>query len=78
MPSASDYALTAKAEAEVAAPDLPYRPMPKDRSVVIALIGAGGISGAHLEAYARYGFNVIAIASRNLECASDPQCILPR
>ena len=69
-PSASDYALTAKAEAEVAAPDLPYRPpMPKDKNVGIALIGAGGISAAHLDAYARYRLNVTAIASRNLEHA---------
>jgi len=66
-PSASDYALTAGAEAQVPAPALPYRPpMPKDRSKGIALFGAGGISGAHLEAYARYGLNVVAIGSRNL------------
>jgi predicted dehydrogenase len=69
-PSASDYALTARAEAEVPAPDLPYRPlMPRDRSAGIALVGAGGISGAHLEAYARYGLNVVVICSRNLEHA---------
>ena len=69
-PTASDYALAAKQEAEVPAPDLPYRPpMPKDRSAPIALVGAGGISGAHLEAYARYGLNVIAICSRDLDRA---------
>jgi predicted dehydrogenase len=69
-PSASDYALTAKTEAEVAAPELDYRPpMPRDRSVPIALYGAGGISGSHLEAYARYGLNVVAIGSRSLEHA---------
>jgi hypothetical protein len=69
-PAASDYALAAKQEAEVAAPDLPYRPpMPKDRSTPIALVGAGGISGAHLEAYAHYGLNVIAICSRDLDRA---------
>jgi hypothetical protein len=40
-PSASDYSLAAKPEAEVAAPDLPYRPpMPKDKSVGIALVGS--------------------------------------
>ncbi len=66
-PSASDYALKASPEAEFSAPDLPYRPpMPQDRRAGIALVGAGGISGAHLEAYARYGLNVKAIASRNL------------
>ena len=35
----------------------------------IALVGAGGISAAHLEAYARYGLNVVAICSRDLERA---------
>ena len=69
-PAASDYALAAKQEAEVPAPDLPYRPpMPKDRSAPIALVGAGGISGVHLDAYARYGLNVIAICSRDLDRA---------
>ena len=67
---ASDYALVAKAAVEVAAPELPYRPpMPRDRSVGIALVGAGGISGAHLDAYARYGLNVRAICSRDIERA---------
>jgi len=62
---ASDYALAAKTAAEVAAPDLPYRPpMPRDRSVGIALVGAGGISGAHLDAYVRHGLNVRMICSR--------------
>ena len=69
-PSADDYALVAKAAAEIEAPDLPYRPpMPRDRSAPIALVGAGGISGAHLDAYARYGLNVVAICSRDLERA---------
>jgi predicted dehydrogenase len=66
-PSASDYALVAKAEVETQAPDLPYLPpMPRDRGAPIALVGAGGISGAHLDAYARYGLNVVAVCSRNL------------
>ena len=53
-PSADDYALVAKAAVEVEAPDLPYRPpMPRDRNATIALVGAGGISGAHLDAHAR-------------------------
>ena len=69
-PSADDYALVAKPAAEATAPDLPYRPpMPRDRGAAIALVGAGGISGAHLEAYARYGLNVVAICSRDLERA---------
>jgi hypothetical protein len=69
-PSADDYALVTKVAVEVEAPDLPYRPpMPRDRSVPIALVGAGGISGAHLDAYARHGLNVVAICSRDLERA---------
>ncbi len=69
-PSTDDYALVAKVAAEIEAPDLPYRPpMPRDRSAPIALVGAGGISGAHLDAYARYGLNVVAICSRDLERA---------
>lgn len=69
-PSASDYALSARAAAEAAAPELPYRPpMPRDRSVGIALIGAGGISGAHLDAYRAHGLNVVTICSRDLERA---------
>jgi predicted dehydrogenase len=66
-PSASDYALVARTAPETPAPDLPYLPpMPRDRDVAIALVGAGGISGAHLDAYARQGLNVVAICSRNL------------
>jgi predicted dehydrogenase len=69
-PSPDDYALVAKAATEVEAPHLPYHPpMPRDRRAAIALVGAGGISGAHLDAYARYGLNVIAICSRDLERA---------
>ena len=67
QPSAGDYALVAKVAAEMEAPDLPYRPpMPRDRGVAIALVGAGGISAAHLDAYARHGLNVVAICSRDL------------
>jgi predicted dehydrogenase len=69
-PSQDDYALVAKAAAEIEAPDLPYRPpMPRHRGAPIALVGAGGISAAHLEAYARYGLNVVAICSRDLDRA---------
>ena len=69
-PSADDYALVAKAAVEVEAPDLPYRPpMPRNRGAPIALVGAGGISAAHLDAYARHGLNVVAIFSRDLNRA---------
>jgi predicted dehydrogenase len=66
-PSASDYSLSSKAAPEISAPALAYRPpMPRDRSTGIALVGAGGISGAHLDAYRAYGLNVLSIVSRDL------------
>ncbi len=69
-PTVDDYALVAKEAAEVEAPDLPYRPpMPRDRGRPIALVGAGGISAAHLDAYARHGLNLVAICSRDLNRA---------
>lgn len=70
MPAEESYALVAPEAADVPAPDIDYRPpMPKDRSIAIGLIGAGGISLAHLEAYRRYGLNVVAIADRHLDRA---------
>lgn len=60
------YSLKSTAAVDAAAPDLPYRPpMPKDRSPRIALVGAGGISAAHLDAYRSAGFAVAVICSRN-------------
>jgi predicted dehydrogenase len=71
LPSETSYALVAAEAAEIAAPLIDYRPpMPRDRSVPIGLIGAGGISFAHLEAYKRYGLNVVAIADRHLDRAT--------
>jgi predicted dehydrogenase len=65
-PAERDYALVGKKAAEVAAPDLPYRPpMPKDRAIGIGLVGAGGISAVHLDAYRTHGLNVVAICSRD-------------
>jgi len=65
MADRDDYALVSKAAEEVPAPDLQYRPpMPKGRHR-IALVGAGGISFAHLDAYRTYGFDVVAIMSRD-------------
>jgi predicted dehydrogenase len=70
-PAERNYALTSQSVAEAQAPDLPYRPpMPRDRGTGIALFGAGGISGAHLEAYQRYGLNVLSIGSRDLARAT--------
>ena len=51
----------------MAAPDLPYRPpLPRTYRPRIALVGAGGISAAHLAAYRTAGFDVAVIANRTL------------
>jgi predicted dehydrogenase len=69
-PSADEYALKAKAAPDAPAPELLYLPpMPNDRSIGIALVGAGRISAAHLDAYRTHGLNVVSICSRNLEHA---------
>jgi predicted dehydrogenase len=66
-PDLDAYALKTKAAAEVAAPDLPYRPpMPEKYRPRIALVGAGGISAAHLDAYRTAGFDVAVVCSRTL------------
>lgn len=65
MADRDDYALASAEALEVPAPDLPYRPpVPKGRHP-IALVGAGGISFAHLDAYRSHGFEVVAILSRD-------------
>jgi predicted dehydrogenase len=66
-PDLDAYSLKSAAAAEVPAPDLPYRPpMPRNYRPRIALVGAGGISAAHLEAYRDAGFDVAVICSRTL------------
>ena len=65
MADRDDYALVSAAAAPVAAPDLPYRPPHPARPHRIALVGAGGISPAHLDAYRTHGFDVAAIMSRD-------------
>ncbi|MCE9611301.1 MAG: Gfo/Idh/MocA family oxidoreductase [Chthoniobacter sp.] len=52
------------------APELAYRPpVPSDTSVGIGLIGCGGITQSHLQAYKKAGFRVVALASRSRERA---------
>lgn len=64
------YALVAPSATLVDAPVLPYLPpMPQDRTIPIGLIGAGGISFAHLDAYQKYGLNVVAICDRHFDRA---------
>ena len=54
----------------MAAPDLPYRPrVPVNTGVGIGLIGCGGITQSHLQAYKKAGYRVVALASRSRERA---------
>lgn len=66
-PSEDAYALATEGAKVVAAPELPYRP-PRAKSYAprIALIGAGGISFAHLDAYRKAGLDVRIICNRTL------------
>jgi predicted dehydrogenase len=62
---ADTYALKAGDLPEVAAPDLPYRPpMPRSYRPRIGMIGTGGISGSHLDAYRTAGWEVAALWNR--------------
>lgn len=64
-PDADTYALKARAECELPAPDLPWRaPMPARYSPCIGVIGTGGISGSHLAAYRTAGWEVAALWNR--------------
>ncbi|MDE0524339.1 MAG: Gfo/Idh/MocA family oxidoreductase [Boseongicola sp.] len=59
------YALKSRALAEVEAPDLPYRPpMPGAYRPRIGMIGTGGISASHLDAYRAAGWEVAALWNR--------------
>ncbi|HTV67597.1 MAG TPA: Gfo/Idh/MocA family oxidoreductase [Rhizobiaceae bacterium] len=66
QPNVDTYALKAAEVAEIAAPELPYRPPVPKKKHRIALVGAGGISAAHLKAYKTAGFDIAVIANRTL------------
>ncbi len=72
---ADDYGLAKIATTEqIAAPDLPYQPRnPKNYHPPIGLIGCGGISSQHLNAYKLAGFNVVALCDRNKYKARERQ-----
>jgi predicted dehydrogenase len=64
-PDLDAYNLKSAVPADIPAPELPYRPpMPRSYRPRIALVGAGGISAAHLQAYRSAGFDVAVICSR--------------
>lgn len=64
---ADDYGLSKLPEAaRIAAPELPYQPRePKHYRPAIGLIGCGGISAQHLNAYRHAGYRIIALCDRN-------------
>lgn len=71
-PDADTYALKSHDLPRVEAPDLDYRPpMPATYRPKIGLIGAGGIAGAHLDAYRTAGWEVVAICNRTRARAQD-------
>lgn len=64
------YALKAADLPEIEAPDVAYRPpMPVAYRPQIGMIGTGGISGAHLDAYRDAGWAVAALWNRTPEKA---------
>ena len=61
------YALRAADVPDMPFPDLPFRPPAPERyRPRIGLIGAGGISASHLDAYRTAGWEVAAISNRTL------------
>ncbi len=62
-----DYGLSkAVATKHIAAPDLPYQPRePRSYRPAIGLIGCGGISAQHLNAYRHAGYRIVALCDRN-------------
>lgn len=67
---ADTYALKTQSVPAVDAPSLPYQPpMPDSYRPRIALIGAGGIADAHLDAYRTAGWEVAVICNRTLSKA---------
>lgn len=69
-PDADTYALRTYDLPVIDAPILNYTPpMPQSYRPRIALIGAGGIASAHLDAYRKAGFDIAAICNRTLSKA---------
>jgi len=71
-PDADTYALKAAEIPDIPAPKLPYEPpMPRKYRPRIGLIGAGGISRSHLDAYQTAGWDVAIICNRTLAKAEE-------
>jgi predicted dehydrogenase len=70
-PDADTYALKSAVSRDVPAPELDYLPpAPRHFRPCIGVIGAGGIVGAHLDAYRSAGWQVGAICNRTIARAA--------
>ncbi|MEZ6092053.1 MAG: Gfo/Idh/MocA family oxidoreductase [Pirellulaceae bacterium] len=71
MSDNNHYGLSpAKTTTEIDAPPIDYRPpSPQQRDRPIGVIGIGGISQSHLQAYHKAGLNVVALVDRTLDKA---------
>ena len=70
------YALKTGALPTIAAPDLNYKPpRPRTYRPRIGMIGTGGISSSHLDAYRNAGWNVAAIWNRTRSKAEEKSAI---
>jgi predicted dehydrogenase len=68
--SKRNYALIAETSGRIPAPNLPYQPPhPKRYAPKIGLIGCGGITASHLDAYRAAGWEVAAFCSKNGQTA---------
>ncbi len=78
MSNDTNYELTTEKDLqEVPAPDLPYRPpLPKTYRPKIGLIGCGGITTHHLDAYKQDGLDVIALCDLNEEVVKERHKII--
>jgi predicted dehydrogenase len=66
------YALKSAELPEIAAPEVSYRPpMPKSYRPKIGMIGTGGISASHLDAYRTAGWEVAALWNRTRSKAGE-------
>ncbi|WP_425399143.1 Gfo/Idh/MocA family protein [Aeoliella sp.] len=70
--SSDPRALRSDPPGEVAAPSLPYQPQkPRNYEPKIGLIGCGGISSSHLQAYRNMGYDVVALCDTRREAAEE-------
>lgn len=70
MEEERNYGLESSGGERIPVPDLPYGPRVLPRVPRIGLVGCGGISATHLEAYRAAGYEVVALCDRTLAKAA--------